>query len=258
MSQVRDFERCGLAYKLARIDKVWERPAAWLDHGSAVHKAVELYEQSGRTLTLEAAQQAALEEYRQGINRFLDETPNADYWFSSGPYRGFTDITRRADIAVTMVGRYYEWVEKHPDEVIWVDDEGKPGIELAFNFDLDGVAVRGYIDQLIADLGPYTSNQDAVLVRDVKTGAQPGDDFQLKVYALAVEDVYDVEAKAGDYWMGKSGKATKPYDLTKVSRQEVVDRFHAVDEGIKAGRFEPNPGEHCGRCPVATSCPVVV
>src|SRR5690606_11056717 len=111
--------------------------------------------------------------------------------------------------------------------------------------DLDGVRMRGYIDLVLQDL-----------VRDVKTGALPGDTFQLAVYSVALEEQFGHKVSRGDYWMGKSGKPTMPYDLPNVSRQEIVYCVHAADEGIRAGEFDPKPSpDNCRRCTVATSCP---
>src|SRR5690606_39322260 len=90
-----------------------------------------------------------VEEYSAGINRRLADTPNADVWFESGRYRGFDDIERRAEIVPEMVARYYDYVANNPDVcVIWVADDGTPGIALGIVIDLDGVRVRGYIDQV--------------------------------------------------------------------------------------------------------------
>lgn len=252
VSQLKQYEQCPWAYKLARVDKVWERPAAWLSHGTAVHSAVEEYEKSGRELPLEKALDVFREEYAKGINEACQLTPNFNYWFSSGRYRGLEDTERRYDVGLEMVIRYYEWAAKHPEESVWAAPDGVPAVEQEFNIDLDGVRVRGFIDQVIVVV--RKDGRIEVRVRDVKTGAMPGDAFQLKTYAVAVYDQYGEEISAGDYWMGKTGKATRPYNLTTVSRQEVVDRFHAVDEGIKAERWDPKPGDHCARCPVATSC----
>ena len=263
-SKVKTYAECPLRYKLERVDKVWQRPSGWLDHGTAVHSGIEAMERSGRTMPLEEAQKVASDEYRAGINRLLEETPNADFWSASGPYKGYgytsgrgkyyeSDLERRARLVPEMVEKYYTWTSAHPEDVIWVSEDGTPGIELGFDVDLDGVRVRGYIDQVLK-----ADSDDSVRVRDVKTGAQPGDALQLKVYAVALEDTYGVQAPTGDYWMGKKGEATKPYDLTTVSRQEVVDVFHSVNEGIKSENWDAKPGERCDRCSVRTSCPVWV
>lgn len=245
VSQIKQYEQCPYAYKLARIDKVWERPAAWLPHGTAVHAAIEAWEKSGRTMSLEATQQVFREEYAKGINELCERTPNFNYWFSSGPYRGEADAERRFGIGLAMVEKYIKWATGHPEEVIWVADDGTPGVEIGFDFDLDGVRMRGYIDLVLWDL-----------VRDVKTGALPGDTFQLAVYGVALEEQYGHKVSRGDYWMGKTGKPTVPYNLADISRQEIVDRVHAADEGIRAEKFDPKPSpDNCGRCTVATSCP---
>lgn len=266
VSAVNKYSTCPRQYELTRVlavkDRPWERPDAWRDHGTAVHMGIEAYEKSGRTLPLEEAQKVASDAYRARINRLLAETPNTDYWFSSGPYKGtgYTgkngryfepDIERRAKLVPVMVERYYDWIKAHPEDVIWVSPDDSPGIEYGFYVDFDGISVKGFIDQVLA-----TPRDDMVFVRDVKTGAQPGDTFQLKVYAMALELAESVDVLAGDYWMGKKGEPTKAYDLSTVSRQEVIDTFHEVNEKIEAGQFEPTPGEHCDRCPVRMSCEV--
>ena len=65
VSQLQQYTKCPMAYKLSRIDKVWQRPAAWLIQGSAVHEAIEAWEKSGRTMTLEEATEDDLESYNQ-------------------------------------------------------------------------------------------------------------------------------------------------------------------------------------------------
>src|SRR5690606_31117787 len=139
----------------------------------------------------------------------------------------------RARLVPEMVEKYYTWTSAHPEDVIWVSEDGTPGIELGFDVDLDGVRVRGYIDQVLK-----ADSDDSVRVRDVKTGAQPGDALQLKVYVVALEDTYGVKATSRVYWMVKKGEATIDYDLTMVSRLEVVDVFHSVNEGIKSENWD--------------------
>lgn len=251
VSQLKQYEQCPLSYKLDRIDKVWNRPAAWLDHGTAVHKAVEEFWKSGGVLTLEDAVGIASEAYSSGINRLLEETPNADVWFSSGRYRGFADIERRAEIVPEMVERFYQWAAAHPDYKVWEASDGTPGVEIGFDVEIGGVRVRGFIDLVMTD------PEGRVVVVDVKTGAQPGDEFQLAVYGQALKIAYGVDVATGYYWMGKTGRLTRPYDLSIVPLEEIEERFRLTDDGIRNGRFDPRPGDHCRRCPVATSCPAV-
>src|SRR5699024_8104536 len=130
--------------------------------------------------------------------------------------------------------RYYRWREAHPEEEIWVAPDGQLAVELEFDVDLDGVRVVGYIDAVVLVDGEPR-------VRDVKTGNNPGDDFQLGTYKAAIEKKYGVVIPTGDYWMGRPGKPTYPFDLTDWTVAAVAAEFKALDENIRAGRFDPDP-----------------
>jgi putative RecB family exonuclease len=250
VSQLKLYERCPYAYKLSRIDKVWQRPAAWLAQGSAVHEAAEAFERSGRTMTVPDTQEVFKTSYEQHINAACEITPNFQVWFSSGRYGGQVDIERRYLIGLEQVEKYIRWYDTHPEEVIWVAADGTPGIELGFDIDLDGVLVRGFIDAVI-------DSPAGLIVRDNKTGNSPGDDFQLGVYGVALAESYGIEPPSvGDYWMGKSGKPTRPYDIAAWTRDRVSEAFRVLEVNIQAGRFDPLPDTaKCRFCDVASFCP---
>ena len=255
VSQLKLYERCPYAYKLSRIDKVWSRPAAWLAQGSAVHEAAEAYERSGRTMTLEEAQDVFRESYQTHIAAACETTPNFEYWFKSGPYDGETDTERRYLIGLEQVEKYIAWYEAHPEQVIWVAPDGTPAIEIGFDIDLDGVLVRGFIDAVIFD---QTSQK--IIVRDNKTGNSPGDDFQLGVYGVALAEQFGIDPPdEGDYWMGRSGKPTYPFKIGDWTRQRVSEKFQKLERDIEAGRFDPDPDpKKCNFCDVSSSCEYVV
>src|SRR5262245_56662136 len=112
---------CPYSYYLARRLRAWDRPAAWLPMGTAVHKGVEEYEKSGRTMDLEQAQLLYRQSYVDSVNKMLSTTPNLDFWFSSGPYLGEADIERRFSIGEGQVEKYLNWAEqgKGRDQPIW-------------------------------------------------------------------------------------------------------------------------------------------
>lgn len=255
VSQINQYTRCPQAYKLARIDKVWARPAAWLPQGTAFHAVAEEYEkrlQAGDPMSSDEAKALFAAEYSKDISSLTDETPNFEWWFWSGPYAGERDVERRFQVGLEQVGKFIAWRES-PGQLIWESPDG-PAIELAFKFELDGILVRGFIDAVVVvDGKPH--------VRDYKTGNAPGDDFQLGVYSLAIEELYGVRPMTGDYFMagkkGKPAKLTKPYDLSGWTREVVSERFHEVEARIQAGDFEPDPEpDKCGFCDVNYSCPV--
>ncbi|QHB41249.1 Cas4 exonuclease [Mycobacterium phage Chupacabra] len=253
VSQLKQYERCPYSYYLARVLKVWQRPAAWTAQGSAVHEAIEAWERSGRTMSLEEMTAVFRKSYDRYINESCADTPNFKAWFASGPYDGKRDITRREDIGQDQCEKYITWAESHPEEVIWIAPDGTPGIELAFDIDLDGVLIRGYIDAVL-------EVEDVLRVRDHKTGNQPGDDFQLGVYAVALAETYGIEAPTiGDYWMGRAGKPTYPFDLTDWPRDRVAEAFGELEDNIKAERFDPLPEpDKCKFCDVAHACSFAV
>lgn len=257
VSQINQYKRCPQAYKLGRIDKVWARPAAWLPQGTAFHAVAEEYEKrvaAGNPMAFDEALDLFREYYANEVGDLTATTPNFEWWFWSGPYNGERDIERRYEIGLEQVEKFIGWRHAEGQE-IWVTPDGKPAIELDFKIELDGILVRGFIDAVVViDGKPH--------VRDYKTGNSPGDDFQLAVYALAIETLYPgVKVTTGDYFMagkkGKPAKPTAPYDLTAWSREDISAVFQEVEAGIQAGLFEadPEPGK-CGFCDVNLACPV--
>lgn len=294
VSQINQFTRCPMSYKLARIDKVWARPAAWLPQGTAFHTVAQIIEEAraeGREVSLEKAQEIFREEYAKDIGEMCAETPNFDWWFHSGPYNGERDIERRFGIGLEQVEKFMAWrtlsgqeiwrtpyltdtrcSEIDQSQALIVDGEvmkvhaqnceckpGKPAIELQLNMILGEasetpIRVRGYIDAVVVVNGEPR-------VRDYKTGNKPGDDFQLGVYALAIKKMFGVEVRSGDYFMaGKKGKKpvlTVPYDLTEWTEERITEMFQEVEALIQAGNFEALPEtDKCAFCDVSYNCPV--
>lgn len=263
VSQLKQFERCPYSYYLARIKKVWQRPAAWLPQGTAEHEAVEWWERGGRLASLEAMLDYFSAAYDKEVTAYLKITPNPQYWSQSGQYGGERDILRRRGKGLEQIEAYYRYHTTLPGsrDVIWVAPDGTPGIELGFDIDLDGVRVRGYIDQMIqrplsipqhTDEGVVTHE---LRVRDFKSGNNPGDDFQLAVYGIAIGASYGVEVPLGDYFMGRAGKPTAPFDLTKWPRARVADSFAELEAQLDRGDFPPAPEvDKCHFCDVSASC----
>ncbi|MGW1740007.1 RecB family exonuclease [Nocardia sp. NPDC001965] len=248
VSQYNQYKRCPYSYKLSRIDKVWQRPAAWLAQGSAVHKAVE--ETELHDLPLEAAEDVFRESYSDEVGKYTEATPNFNYWSRSGPYAGEADIERRYGLGLEQVGRYFSWREKHPEDVIWIAEDGTPGIEIGFDIDLDGVRIRGFIDQVLKG----TAENEAI-PRDIKSGNKPGDEFQLATYGAALRKQWGVEVSRGDYWMGRTGKPTLQYDLTEWPTERVAEEFHTLAQALDDADFEPDPEpSRCRFCDVSYHC----
>lgn len=275
VSQFNQYAKCPKSYKLARIDNVWQRPAAWLPQGTAFHAVLEAVEKGlheGRDVTLEKALALFDREYAKDINALTAITPNFEWWSASGPYRGREDVERRWAIGREQIEKFFSW-RFDKGQTIWITPDHKPAVELNFDMILGEdpscpvhvhglkdddcecghrVRVVGFID-VVVEVG------GELLIRDYKTGNTPGDDFQLGVYALAIRKKYGVEVWSGDYYMagkkGKPGKPTAPYDLSEWTEEAVTARFAELEENIQAGRFDPDPEpSKCAFCDVSYSC----
>jgi len=258
VSQLKQYRQCGYQYWLARFAKdedgqrIWQRPAAWFPQGTGVHEAVDWWEKTGRTGSLEEMQLVYTEAFDRAVSEYTEQAPNFDEWFGSGwRYPAVKDLPRRFDIGLEQVEKYFRYyTEKHPDEVLYRTHDGQPFVEVGFELQLGEVWVRGYIDQV------YWDPEGRVWrVRDVKTGKNPGDETQLAVYAVVVNEEYGTAIDSGDYWMARTGKPTLVYDLRAWPKSRIIDEFAELEEGVRAERFEPNPSkENCMFCPVQAAC----
>src|SRR5690606_17889627 len=101
VSQLKTYESCPLNYKLERLDKEWQRPAAWFPQGTVVHAVAEHYMlrelgyEDGGPMPREEAFELFRQAYEAEVDEVTDTTPNLDWWFRSGPYAGETDLERR-------------------------------------------------------------------------------------------------------------------------------------------------------------------
>lgn len=257
-SQLEQYDRCPYAYYLARIERVWKRPAAWLPMGTAVHYAAEMWEKSERKAAPVVVRAWFKDKYREEVDHMLESTPNTRFWQSSGRYGGAEDIPRRHKVGLEHVDRYLAWYDKHPDEVIWTTPDGTPAIELSFRLNLGGVEVRGMLDQAVMK-DPHSTNDGQikhgqVVARDIKTGNSPGKVEQLSLAGVAITaaDPETVPTK-GDFFMSKTGYPTYPYDLINVD--VLTEKFVTMNDAVLAGDFPAKPEDaKCDRCDVADSC----
>lgn len=264
-SQLSAYEQCPQAFFLERVAKVWQRPAAWFATGLGVHAAAEAREKD--LVDDEGMLGVAQAAFRADIDARLVDTPNASFWQSSGPYKGPEDITRRYNDLPRHLANYRQVAATLGD--VWYpvgDGLDDPAVEYAIDLDLDGVRVIGSIDQVRWKWETEEDDQRGLEIWDVKAGSMtPDEPGQLVTYAMAIRRETGFPVKQGGYVMTAKKPTAKGAiskaqvvrkDLTLISEESLTARFHAADEGIKAERWDPTPGDQCGRCSVLTSCPV--
>jgi CRISPR/Cas system-associated exonuclease Cas4 (RecB family) len=122
--------------------------------------------------------------------------------------------------------------------------------EAAFSYELPGVRlpIVGVIDQVRIDADGYAYPWD------LKTGKRKVQSaLQLAVYRRAVELYYPAQtADYGVYFYTKDGvrhKVPLPHGANHLAGQ-----FLVLEETVRNGRAEYNPGDHCWTCPYKGLC----
>ncbi|WP_436776084.1 RecB family exonuclease [Yinghuangia sp. YIM S09857] len=243
VSQVTGYAGCGERYRLERVAKVPQRPAAWTIQGTAFHAAVEYFERHQ-----DDPLSTYYDTYDTAIAAAKEAEPDLSRWMRGGRKKTEKDISDRREAGAEQVRGYLAYAADVPFR-IWRDPDGLPGIEYEFRVRLGGVEVLGYIDQILA------WPNGAVTVRDFKTGSRENNKpFQLKVYALAIEQMWETPVRYGDFWMARDSAPTKFYDLATFQSGEVERQFENMDAAEKAGFYLANPGSNCFACGVKDHC----
>src|SRR5438132_1159670 len=83
-SQINTWLGCGEQYRLAKIEKAPEYPAAWFSSGRAFHAAIEQWERGRRTMSVAEAQELYVSEYDREIAADQEKCPDLSLWLKSG------------------------------------------------------------------------------------------------------------------------------------------------------------------------------
>ncbi|MFC4114120.1 RecB family exonuclease [Nonomuraea zeae] len=255
-SQAEGFPRCPKAYELKRIRGVDELPAAWSIQGSAFHKAAEAYERSMRTMTVYQAQEVFDATWHELLAKAKEQQPNLGMWLRGGRKSTESDIVERYAAGLGQVSDYIDFTHHEP-WVPWELPDGRPATEVGFRTEIGGVLMVGYIDLILED--PWTGE---VRVRDLKTGSKvPYTPLQLVIYGRAVEQVFGVRVRRGDYYMARDAAPTEPIDLDRFGDELLEEWLVGMDvmerAGREAGAYPPSPSaDTCWTCAVKHRCPV--
>lgn len=228
-------------------------PAPWLIQGTAVHAAIEVWEDSFRQAPEDAVLAAYEESWEAEESKAWEREPDPAGWQRSGMKKVETDLSDRRIRGRDQVLTYMEETVKET-LVPWIlPDTGWVATEVSFEEDFGGVLVKGFIDLILQD-----KNTKAFLVRDIKTGTKkPVGNFQLKTYSIAMRRKYGIDIEWGDYWMCKDGAPTAPEFLGGVPEEAVIAQYQILAEMDEGEMYGANIGEHCARCDVAKHCPFV-
>jgi putative RecB family exonuclease len=149
---------------------------------------------------------------------------------------------------LSMVNNWVNFRNAEHNLALWVTPQGVPAIELVFNINLDDVMVKGALDRMMV------LPDGSLVVLDIKSGARmPSSDFQLGIYAVAMEEVFGVRPKYGVYWDARKGTTSELINLDKWTRETVSEIVGMFDKARRAGIFIPN-FDHCKMCNFTNDC----
>jgi putative RecB family exonuclease len=239
-SSISTFQQCPLKYKLSRIDGLVEPPTEATLRGNYVHSVLEdLYGLPASDRTIDSARAIAK---RWWENEYEEKT---------APYvRG--DKDRR-------MFRWTSWwcienlfLMENPQEIHF------DGLETELNDDIDGVAIKGFIDR-------WRKSSDGIIVGDYKTGKAPAPRFQedkyfqLMLYAVVLEKQLQEQVEEVEILFIKDSvrlaRKVENSDREKV-KSTVVSVRKQIDERCASGVFEPIKHRLCDWCSFKQICPL--
>jgi putative RecB family exonuclease len=269
ISQLKDYADCGLKYRLSRREGVSAQPQWAFIGGKAFHSAVEEMERFADAAPVDTWADAISTYdidtlWRTHLNREMSATVLAnpdwpmDSWRASA--RGQEGYTWWLAEGPDMLDRYMRMrAEWDRNWVIARAPDGTPIIEYEFVLNVNGVPLKGVIDQAWIN-----RSTGALRVRDVKTGARAETEtLQLRAYGYALRFAAGIavldapDAWTGDYWSARKGIVSEPTPLlTDDGWAELRYRIHAMDRADRGNVHLPRPSTFCGGCGVKHVCPV--
>jgi len=237
VSQLKTFTRCPEQYRLERVVKVPEAPAAWTAAGHAFHSAYENWEEEGRRQQLADLFE---DEYNLEIASLMLRHPDLNKWGRAPNVKSTEqDIKLRRTHGIKCAEVY----QKH----CLVADWRPYRVEWPFEIKFGSVLVHGIVDVILEwPDGSYT-------IRDIKTGNREVDNRQLGVYAAAVRKFLNLPVQWGEYWYTKDG-GNRAVDLSRYTTEYLTDQFEALDRAIESQNFVASPGKQCDLCSVKPYC----
>jgi putative RecB family exonuclease len=235
------FKDCPLAFKFSYLDRLPQPPSAAASKGTLVHRALEhlmLRRAPERTL---ANALADLDRARADLADDPDFTElelTLDEWEQ---FHGDAEV---------LVRKYFELED--PTTVVPI------GLELRLAATIGTVQLRGIIDRLELDA------EGELVITDYKTGAVPGERYELKrlagvhMYAAMVQHVLGKRPVRVQllYLSKPEAIITTPSDASITGVMRKTDAlWSAIVRACTKDDFRPHPGFLCNYCAYKPYCP---
>ena len=242
VSAIGAYEKCPKQYHYRYIEKPdverIKHPAT--EFGSCAHLALELFHKAviKNNVSMDRAPELMKWCMKKAVSEFDIGILKQPMWSPDGDKGGLALLKDILQVYLDNLKR-----DGMPNVV---------GIEIPYNFKMDGVLVRGYIDRI------DKINDNTYHVIDYKTSKSEKylNDFQLLVYAEAIKRIYsDCENVHGSYMLLKHGCKMLSYKFSDLDHKRAIRRIKKNGVLIQEDkRWVKNPSVLCNWCDYQDIC----
>ncbi len=235
------FKDCPLAFRFSYLDRLPQPPSAAASKGTLVHRALELLmlrDPQERTIT------HAVTDLDRARTELAEHPEFAGLDLTVDEWEGF-----HADAEV-LVRKYFELED--PTTIVPI------GLELRLAATIGTVQLRGIIDRLELDA------DGELVITDYKTGAVPGEKYELKrlsgvhMYAAMVEHAFGRRPVRVQllYLSKPEAIITSPSEQSITGVMRKTDAlWSAIGRACAKDDFRPSTGPLCNWCAYKPYCP---
>ena len=224
-SQLKDYERCPVEYKLKYILKIPMRGKAVFSFGSTIHSTIQEFVKLKGKKDLKTLQKIYKDNW---IDEWYEDKKQKEEYYGQG---------------TKIIESFYKDFEKNPPHVLALKD--RLALELPFNFKIGQDTITGKIDRI----DEINSN---LHIYDYKTGKAKdkltsADKEQLLIYQMATDAVLKTPVKNLTYYYLGEGKKVS-FLGTKSEIEKLKNKITQTINKIKNNEFTIPEGHRCEYC----------
>tara|TARA_Y100000034_G_C6876247_1_gene400794 strand:+ start:773 stop:1534 length:762 start_codon:yes stop_codon:yes gene_type:complete len=242
VSSIGTYEKCPKQYHYRYIEKPDVERVKWpaTEFGSCAHLALEIFHKTiiKKNLSMDALPSLMKWCMKKALSEFDMELLRAPMWSPDGDKPGLVFLK--------------EILQTYLDDIREGGIPNVVGVEVPYNFNYQGVLVRGYIDR-VDKIGDETYR-----VVDYKTSKSPKylNDFQLLVYAEAIKRIYDdCKIVHGSYMLLKHDCRLISYEFSDLDHKRALKKIAKNSSLIQSDkRWVKIPSVLCNWCDYQEIC----